>query len=98
MVDGLPIDNSVPISGTGNQVASNPSPRNPIAFLNPDDIESIEILKDSSATAIYGARGANGVIMITTKSGREGKLMVDYSGHVGINTLHKRLNLLDPEE
>lgn len=98
VVDGLPIDNSVPISGTGNQVASNPSPRNPIAFLNPDDIESIEIMKDASATAIYGARGANGVIMVTTKSGQDGKLMVNYNGHVGINTLHNRLNLLSPAE
>lgn len=98
VVDGLPIDNSVPISGTGNQVASNPSPRNPIAFLNPDDIASIEIMKDASATAIYGARGANGVIMITTKSGQDGQLMVDYNGHVGINVLHNRLNLLSPEE
>ena len=98
VIDGLPIDNSVLIGGTGNQVASTRSPRNPISFLNPADIESIEVLKDASASAIYGARGANGVILITTKSGQSGALKVDYSGHTGINRVHNRLDLLGPEE
>lgn len=98
VVDGLPIENSVLISGTGNQVAPTRSPRNPISFLNPGDIESIEILKDASASAIYGARGANGVILITTKSGSAGQLKVDYNGHIGFNEVHNRLNLLNPQE
>lgn len=98
VVDGLPIENSVLINSTGNQVAPTRSPRNPIGFLNPGDIESIEVLKDASATAIYGARGANGVIMITTKSGVSGKLKVNYNGHIGINQVHNRLDLLGPQE
>jgi len=98
VIDGLPIDNSVLISGTGNQVTPTRSPRNPIGFLNPADIESIEILKDGSAAAIYGARGANGVILITTKSGSAGDLKVDYSGYAGFNEVHNRLDLLNPEQ
>ncbi|MCO6475079.1 MAG: TonB-dependent receptor [Phaeodactylibacter sp.] len=98
VVDGLPIENSVLIGGTGNQVAPTRSPRNPISFLNPADIASIEILKDASATAIYGARGANGVILITTKSGASGQLKIDYNGHVGFNTVHNRLGLLQPQD
>ncbi|MGB3799916.1 MAG: TonB-dependent receptor plug domain-containing protein, partial [Lewinella sp.] len=62
VVDGLPINNSPAISQTGNETAATRSPRNPISFLNPEDIASIDILKDASATAIYGSRGANGVI------------------------------------
>ncbi|HMK04200.1 MAG TPA: SusC/RagA family TonB-linked outer membrane protein, partial [Ferruginibacter sp.] len=60
------------------------------------DIQSIDVLKDAAATAIYGARGANGVIVITTKSGRRGRLMVNYNGYVGIKYLPKTLNVLSP--
>ena len=59
------------------------------AQLNPDDIASIEVLKDASSTAIYGSRGANGVIMITTKSGKEGKTKISYDGYVGTQSLRK---------
>lgn len=98
VIDGLPINNGVLISGTGNQIPSNGSPRNPLSSLNPSDIESIEILKDASATAIYGSRGANGVIMVTTKNGSRGALQVNYNGTFGIQNTHERLNLLEPEE
>ncbi|MDO4163397.1 MAG: TonB-dependent receptor [Bacteroides sp.] len=59
-----------------------------IENINPSDIESIDILKDASATAIYGSRGANGVILVTTKKGKEGKVTLNYSGTVTIETLH----------
>ena len=59
------------------------TPRSPLSTINPDDIASIEILKDASATAIYGSRGANGVVLITTKSGSTGKMKVDYDTYVG---------------
>src|SRR5690606_3167966 len=58
-----------------------------VSNLNPDDIESIEVLKDASATAIYGAQGANGVIIITTKSGQEGRGQVSYKCFFGVNGL-----------
>ena len=99
VIDGLPIDNSVLIGGTGDQVASTRSPRNPLSGLNPEDIESIEVLKDASATAIYGARGANGVVLVTTKSGAAGGgLRVNYNGQLGIQSVHNRLDLLSPQE
>lgn len=97
VIDGLPIESST-ISGTGNQVASDPSPRNPLSSLNPEDIKSIEILKDASATAIYGSRGANGVVLITTKQGSEGDLQIDYNGYFGLQNVHNRLDLLGPVE
>src|SRR5690625_649299 len=99
VIDGMPIDNSVLITGTGNQVTGNPTPRNPLSALNPSDIQSIEILKDASATAIYGARGANGVIMITTKTGEGSEaLQISYSGSVGVQNTHNRLNLLNEQQ
>lgn len=63
-----------------------------------NDIESIDVMKDASATAIYGARGSNGVILITTKSGKSGKTEVSYNGYVSFNTLGKKLNLLGVED
>jgi TonB-linked SusC/RagA family outer membrane protein len=68
------------------------------AQLNPDDIERIEVLKDASATAIYGSRGANGVIMITTKRGKEGKVQVSYNGYFGVQTLRKKIKLINAQE
>lgn len=64
-----------------------------IRNLNPDDIVSINVLKDASSQAIYGARGSNGVIMITTKSGHAGKLKVNYSGYTGFNTIASRVKM-----
>ena len=71
VVDGVPLDASDDLqpSGASTTGIGSTGSKNPLNFLNPDDIESIDILKDASATAIYGARGANGVIMITTKKG-----------------------------
>ena len=68
------------------------------AQLNPNDIESIEILKDASSTAIYGSRGANGVIMITTKSGNEGKTKIVYDAYVGVQSLRKKMDLVNAKE
>lgn len=98
VIDGVPIDNSPAITSAGSQISESRTPRNPISFLNPADIESIDILKDASATAIYGSRGANGVIMITTKKGKSGKLAIDYSTQMGFNWVHNRLDLLNAEE
>jgi len=68
------------------------------SLISPEDIESIDILKDASATAIYGARGANGVIMITTKKGVRGKPTVQYNGYYGIQQTDAKINVLDPYE
>lgn len=73
-------------------VPSNPS------SVNSQDIESVEVLKDASATAIYGSRGANGVILITTKKGKEGSLSISYDGSYGIQSQIKKLDMLDATE
>ncbi len=68
------------------------------ADINPNDIESIEILKDASSTAIYGARGANGVVLITTRSGAAGKTRVNFEAYYGMNVLDRKIDLLNAEE
>ena len=70
VIDGFPIENDIEGSAAGNGGRDRTTPPNPLVTLNPSDIESISVLKDASATAIYGARGANGVVIITTKQGR----------------------------
>ncbi len=67
-------------------------------LINPNDIESIEILKDAAATSMYGAQGANGVVLITTKSGQKGKGTVTYDGYVGVSMLTRKLDLCNAEE
>lgn len=66
--------------------------------INPEDIVSMEVLKDASSTAIYGSRGANGVVMITTKRGKEGRTSVEYNGYVGFSQLRKKIDLLGKDE
>lgn len=99
VVDGFPIDNSPNLtSGGAAEVSENQSPNNPLNSLNPADIESIEILKDASATAIYGSRGANGVVMITTKKGKSGKMRVTYDVYSGIQTVAKTIDVLNTSQ
>ncbi|MGN6511370.1 MAG: SusC/RagA family TonB-linked outer membrane protein, partial [Chitinophaga sp.] len=87
VIDGFPMEDP----GGDNE-------SNPINALDPADIASIDILKDASATAIYGARGANGVIVITTKRGKAGKTTVNYNTYFGWQQSNKRLDVLDPYE
>lgn len=84
VIDGFPISNSVLEPGNGTQYSQ--GSRSPLNSLNPNDIESIEILKDASATAIYGARAANGVILITTKRGKDG-IKLNYDGSYSVQEL-----------
>lgn len=69
-----------------------------IDYLNPGDIESIDVLKDAASAAIYGARAANGVVLITTKSGQSGKVSISYSGYTGIQNVAKTIDLLHAEQ
>jgi TonB-linked SusC/RagA family outer membrane protein len=85
VVDGMPVNDGSAIGSASTAGStSNPNNRTPLNSLNPADIESVEILKDASATAIYGSRGANGVVIITTKKGKDGKLKVEYNGTYGV--------------
>jgi TonB-linked SusC/RagA family outer membrane protein len=74
------------------------APRADINYLNPSDIESLDILKDAASAAIYGARAANGVVLVTTKKGKAGKLSVSYDGFYGVQNVYKILPLLDAKE
>lgn len=89
VVDGMPV-----FTGDVGGYAST----NAMADINPADIESVEILKDGSATAIYGSRAANGVILITTKKGSKGKFNVTYNGYVGVASPVNLFDLLDSEQ
>ena len=71
---------------------------NALQVISPQDIASVDVLKDASTTAIYGARGANGVVIITTKGGRAGKTVVSYNGSFGWRELSKKLDVLRPQE
>jgi TonB-linked SusC/RagA family outer membrane protein len=71
---------------------------NGLSAIAPQNIQNIDVLKDAAATAIYGARGANGVIVITTKRGKPGKLQVSYNGFIGVKQLAKKLGVLSPAD
>lgn len=96
-------DLSVNIRGVGTTGNSQPlyivdgNPAGDIAFLASTDIERMEVLKDAAASAIYGARGANGVIIITTKKGSEGKARLSYDGYYGVQNAWRQLDLLDAQ-
>lgn len=100
VIDGVPIDNSeITPGGAGFDNGGTASPgRNPLNLLNPNDIESISVLKDAAATAIYGSRGANGVVLITTKNGVEGRTTLDYEGRTTAATPSRTLDLLSADE
>jgi len=93
VVDGIPITQSPFLRG--NSGAMN---NNPLTFLNPNDIESIEVLKDAAATGIYGSRGANGVVLITTKRGKQKGLTVDLTVRVGTSTAASKPNMMTTDE
>ncbi len=87
VIDGVPVDNSSIEGGT-----------NLIGGINPNDIETFTVLKDASATAIYGSRASNGVIVITTKKGTKGKPKFNYSSNYAVSTTAKRLEVLTADE
>lgn len=98
VIDGVPFNNSS--SGTTPESLGGDEKQtlNALAFLNPNDIESIDVLKDASATAIYGSRGANGVVLITTRKGKVGKDKVELNITVGMAEVSKRIRMLSPLE
>jgi len=85
VIDGVIIDSSSEDDGNSN----------PLAAINPSDIVSMDILKDASATAIYGSRASNGVIMITTKRGQSGEATITYDGYVGWQEMPKKLDVMN---
>ncbi|HWK04270.1 MAG TPA: TonB-dependent receptor [Puia sp.] len=95
VIDGFIIYNNNDYVNTG---ASTGASVNALSTINPSDIESIEILKDASATAIYGSHGANGVVIITTRRGKKGTDEINYSGYFGTQQVTKKLSLLNASQ
>src|SRR5881397_3052735 len=95
VVDGVPLTTNLEDGTPGTLLGEGMRGLNPISALNPDDIASIEVLKDASAGAIYGARAANGVVLITTKHGREGQNSVSFGSYYGIQQVRRTLPVLD---
>lgn len=98
VIDGVPLsrDTKFATGSTNTQFPDNPI--NVLSTINTDDIESIEVLKDASAAAIYGSRGSNGVVLLTTKRGKEGKTTINYDSFVGFQQVTKKLDLLNAYE
>lgn len=86
VIDGVPV------------AADNTGGRNPLASINQNDIESVTVLKDASATAIYGSRASNGVIIITTKKGKSGEMKINYSGNVSYSSIAKKVDVLSGDQ
>jgi TonB-linked SusC/RagA family outer membrane protein len=99
VVDGVPLFNTGAVEaskiGPTLENSANGSSRSPLSTLNPNDIESIDVLKDAAATAIYGSAAANGVVLITTKKGKQGKPIVSYNGSVSIQKVYKKEDMLN---
>ena len=96
--DPLYVIDGFPVSGSGRGTDGFEGGSNPMNSINPADIESIDILKDASATAIYGSRGANGVILITTKSGKAGKGNITFNVYRSVQNASKKVDVLNAEE
>jgi len=95
VIDGVPFNNSASNATPASLGDDEKQSINPLNFLSPADIESIDVLKDASATAIYGSRGANGVVIITTKKGKTGNDKVDLSVTMGVAQVAKKLHVLN---
>jgi iron complex outermembrane receptor protein len=94
VVDGVPLSGGSSQPGLGTALGSSPGD-NPLNFINPNDIASMDVLKDASATAIFGSRGANGVIVITTKKGSSGAPKIELNGQVGVSNMLRQIDVLD---
>ncbi|MDB5117698.1 MAG: TonB-dependent receptor plug [Mucilaginibacter sp.] len=94
VIDGVPYDSKLATLGINTALHGG----SPLDFINPYDIEKIEVLKDADATAIYGSRGANGVILITTKKGQVGTMRVNVSANSGVSSPGREIQLLNTQQ
>ncbi|QIH34479.1 SusC/RagA family TonB-linked outer membrane protein [Sphingobacterium sp. DR205] len=98
IVDGVPLSNALNDFSSTSVLAIPGGRMNPLNSINPNDIESVEVLKDADATAIYGSKGANGVILITTKKGRSGKIRTEFTTSYGISEAFSNIKLMNKEQ
>jgi TonB-linked SusC/RagA family outer membrane protein len=97
IVDGVALDGRSARPSSSGGIGNAPA-GNPLNFINPADIASMEVLKDASATAIYGSRAAYGVVLITTKRGQSGAVKIDVNASTGVSSLARRVDILDGDE
>ena len=98
VIDGVPLQNENTVADARIEGVNGALPRNPLNSINPNDIETITVLKDASATAIYGSRGANGVVLITTKHGRPNASGLEYDTYVAAATEARHLDFLTGDQ
>ena len=99
VIDGVPLDGRSPRPGLGDVGVGGSNPgNNALNFINPSDIASIDILKDASATAIYGSRAAYGVVLITTKKGTSGQPKIEFGTSIGFSKIAKKIKVLNASE
>lgn len=98
VVDGVPLDGRSARAGLISSLIGDIPSSNPLNFLNPQDIESIQVLKDASSAAIYGSRASNGVIIVTTKKGRNSEPSISFSASAGVSSILKKYDILDGNE
>ncbi|HEY0896625.1 MAG TPA: SusC/RagA family TonB-linked outer membrane protein [Sphingobacteriaceae bacterium] len=98
VIDGVPLDGGNITDGASDFGAGNMSARNPLSFMNPDDIANITVLKDASAAAIYGSRGANGVVLITTKKGTAGSQSLSFSSSLSVANTLKTYDIMNASQ
>ncbi|RYY59847.1 MAG: SusC/RagA family TonB-linked outer membrane protein [Chitinophagaceae bacterium] len=98
VIDGVPLDNRTSRPGLNAQNLGNTPGSNPLNFINPADIQTMDILKDASATAIYGSRAAYGVVLITTKRGQTGQAKIDVGSSIGLSKIMRRIDVLDASQ
>jgi iron complex outermembrane receptor protein len=98
VVDGVPLQDASTVASANINGVNAALPRNPLNSINPNDIESITVLKDASATAIYGSRGANGVVLVQTKRGARGSSTLEYDTYVAASNAARHLDFLNGDE
>jgi len=98
VIDGVPLSNDNVSAGSPDLGLGSTDAKNPLNFLNTSDIETITVLKDASAAAIYGARGSNGVVLITTKRGKKGDPSLTYDTYVGTSSVIRKMKVLSASE
>lgn len=95
VIDGIPLEDNTDSGDGANGGNVQIANRNPMNNINPNDIESIEVLKDASSAAIYGSRGANGVVIITTKTGKAGRTKIDVSYELGVSKVNRKIDMMN---
>ena len=95
IIDGVPYTSTSLTSAFSGGIVSG---GNPLSSINPSDIESVNILKDADATSIYGSRGANGVILITTRRGKQGRTKIDLNSYFGVGQVDRKLKLMNTQQ